>query len=93
MATGQGKSSSRLDGPVRRRGPSTGVVREVKACERPLDDILTKIERREIVAALTKASGQRAHAANLLGISRSRLYRRMDALGIDIHAFVPQQPG
>lgn len=49
----------------------------------PLDRILTGIEKREILAALKRAQGQRTQAARLLGISRSRLYRRMEALGID----------
>lgn len=49
----------------------------------PLDRILTGIEKREIVAALKRANGQRTLAARMLGISRSRLYRRMEALGID----------
>ena len=48
-----------------------------------LDRILTTIERREILNALNRANGQRTLAAKLLGISRSRLYRRMEALGID----------
>ncbi|MCO6435593.1 MAG: hypothetical protein J5J06_00720 [Phycisphaerae bacterium] len=48
-----------------------------------LDEILTRIERREILAALERAQGQRTKAARMLGISRSRLYRRMEALGID----------
>ena len=49
----------------------------------PLDQILTTIEKREILAALTRANGQRTLAAKMLGISRSRLYRRMEALEID----------
>ncbi len=93
MATGQDKCSSGLNGPAGRRGSSTAVARGVRTGERPLDEILTEIERREIVAALTKASGTRTRAATLLGISRSRLYRRMDALGIDIHAFTHQRLG
>ena len=48
-----------------------------------LDRILSTIEKREIVNALSRANGQRTLAAKLLGISRSRLYRRMEALGID----------
>ncbi len=47
-----------------------------------LDGILADIERRTIRAALHQAHGQRSLAAKLMGISRSRLYRRMDALGI-----------
>jgi DNA-binding NtrC family response regulator len=54
-----------------------------EAGNRPLDDVLTSIERREILAALRRANGQRTLAAQLLRISRSRLYRRMEALGID----------
>ena len=50
---------------------------------RSLDEILSTIERREILGALRRANGQRTQAARLLGISRSRLYRRMEALGID----------
>lgn len=49
----------------------------------PLDQILTTIEKREILGALTRANGQRTLAAKMLGISRSRLYRRMEALEID----------
>jgi propionate catabolism operon transcriptional regulator len=41
------------------------------------------VEKREILMALRRARGQRAQAARSLGISRSRLYRRMEALGID----------
>jgi len=48
-----------------------------------LDAILHTIERREIVSALSRTAGQRTLAAKELGISRSRLYRRMEALGID----------
>ena len=48
-----------------------------------LDTILNTIERREIVSALRRTNGQRTLAAKELGISRSRLYRRMEALGID----------
>lgn len=48
-----------------------------------LDGMLTSIERREILTALDRAHGQRTLAARTLGISRSRLYRRMEALGID----------
>lgn len=47
-----------------------------------LDLILCNVERKEIINALQRAGGRRTLAARLLGISRSRLYRRMDALGI-----------
>ncbi|NLX13615.1 MAG: sigma 54-interacting transcriptional regulator [Phycisphaerales bacterium] len=48
----------------------------------PLDDVLADIERRQIQAALRQTNNQRSLAAKLLNISRSRLYRRMDALGM-----------
>ena len=57
----------------------------------PLDRTLTTIERREIVAALKRANGQRTLAARLLGISRSRLYRRMEALGINPREMAPRE--
>jgi DNA-binding NtrC family response regulator len=48
-----------------------------------LDPILAQVERNAIRAALSAANRQRNKAARLMGISRSRLYRRMEALGID----------
>lgn len=52
--------------------------------ERPLDRTLVETERNEIVSALRRSAGRRAQAARDLNISRSRLYRRMQALGIDL---------
>lgn len=48
-----------------------------------LDPILADVERDAIRRALRSAKWQRNKAAQLMGISRSRLYRRMEALGID----------
>jgi PAS domain S-box-containing protein len=50
-----------------------------------LDETLADVERRAILSALQRAVGQRSRAAKLMGISRSRLYRRMEALGILNH--------
>jgi DNA-binding NtrC family response regulator len=50
---------------------------------RSLDEYLSGIERGEIHSALERARGSRTLAARFLGISRSRLYRRMIALGIE----------
>lgn len=58
--------------------------------EGSLDRILTSIEKREILSALNRTQGQRTQAARLLGISRSRLYRRMEALDIDPRKFSSQ---
>lgn len=57
-----------------KQGPVTGIT--------PLDNLLADYERQAILTALRKTGSQRSLAARLLGISRSRLYRRMDALGI-----------
>ncbi len=48
-----------------------------------LDPTLAQVERDAIRRALRAANWQRNKAARLMGISRSRLYRRMEALGID----------
>ncbi len=48
----------------------------------PLDERLMLIERRLIEEALRKARQNKSRAAELLGISRPRLYRRIKELGI-----------
>lgn len=48
----------------------------------PLDPLLLRVEREQIELALAEARHNKAKAAELLGITRPRLYRRMDALGI-----------
>jgi len=68
---------------LRRVGGRRSDVLVGAAGNRSLDDVLFAVERREILAALARAMGQRTKAAELLGISRSRLYRRMEALGIE----------
>lgn len=47
-----------------------------------LDDVLADVERRILQRALELAKGNRARAARLLGISRPRLLRRLQQLGI-----------
>lgn len=49
---------------------------------RPLDELLTEIERRLIETALIKARQNKSRAADLLGISRPRLYRRIKELNL-----------
>jgi transcriptional regulator with PAS, ATPase and Fis domain len=61
-------------------GHSNG--KEPAAVTAALDDRLADVERQAILEALRHAGGQRSRAARLMGISRSRLYRRMGALGI-----------
>ncbi len=48
----------------------------------PLDPLLERIEREQIELALVESRQNKARAAELLGINRPRLYRRMEALGI-----------
>jgi transcriptional regulator of acetoin/glycerol metabolism len=45
-------------------------------------------ERTEILAALRQSGGNRSKAANLLGIGRTTLYRKLHALGIDDEALL-----
>jgi DNA-binding NtrC family response regulator len=49
----------------------------------PLDAILAKTERRLIELAVRQAAGNRSKAAEILGIWRARLIRRMEQLGLD----------
>ncbi len=48
----------------------------------PLDALLERVEREQIEAALVAAKQNKSRAAELLGINRPRLYRRMEQLGI-----------
>jgi DNA-binding NtrC family response regulator len=53
-----------------------------------LDPLLEAVERRLILLALRRANNHQTEAAELLGIFRARLWRRLEALGIP----VPPQP-
>jgi DNA-binding NtrC family response regulator len=48
----------------------------------PLDGLLEQVEREQIERALVECRDNKAKAAELLGITRPRLYRRMEQLGI-----------
>lgn len=48
----------------------------------PLDELLTQVERRLIEGALHRARQNKSRAAELLGISRPRLYRRIKELDL-----------
>jgi transcriptional regulator with AAA-type ATPase domain len=48
-----------------------------------LDEYLGRVERELIRRALTRAKGNKARAARLLGVTRPRLYRRMVQLGLE----------
>jgi hypothetical protein len=58
-----------------------------------LDHLLEQAERRLIEQALRRSGGHKAKAAQLLGIWRQRLTRRMEALGIaDSEGDTPETP-
>lgn len=58
----------------------------------PLDDLLTQVERRLIEYALQRARQNKSRAADLLGISRPRLYRRIKELGLPDEPETVEEP-
>jgi DNA-binding NtrC family response regulator len=58
--------------------PSTPHSNAIK----PLDELLTEVERRLIETGLKQARGNKSRAAEFLGISRPRLYRRIKELNL-----------
>jgi DNA-binding NtrC family response regulator len=55
--------------------------RRAKAIK-PLDEILLEVELRLIETALRQSRSNKSRAADILGISRPRLYRRIKELGL-----------
>jgi DNA-binding NtrC family response regulator len=47
-----------------------------------LDELLVTIEKEAIVRAMAQSRGNKTEAANLLGMTRPRLYRRLVQLGL-----------
>ena len=60
---------------VRAEGPDQGT----QAAVRPLDQAVEEVERSAILAALRATRGKKAPAAKLLGISRSKLYDKLQS--------------
>ncbi len=48
----------------------------------PLDALLLRVEKEQLEAALARANGSKQLAADLLGIPRAKLYRRLEAHGL-----------
>ncbi len=63
-----------------RDAQSVGPAFEPKA--RPLEPFLEQVEREQIELALEDARYNKKKAADLLGLTRAKLYRRMETLGI-----------
>jgi len=82
MAVGTGAMLRAEDLPAEVRGETLTVIGDSPS-QLNLDRSLRDLERQVIGNALRHAGSQRSRAAKLMGISRSRLYRRMDALNID----------
>ncbi|MCA9017834.1 MAG: hypothetical protein KDA77_21095, partial [Planctomycetaceae bacterium] len=49
---------------------------------KPLDETLRQVETEQIMRALEQSKNNRTDAARLLGLTRAKLYRRMEALDI-----------
>ena len=75
LEDGELLDTSRLSEEVRRAGGSKA--------RGSLAEVLARVERDEILAALDHAAGNVEDAAARLGVSRATLYRRMKELGID----------
>lgn len=81
-AIGSGPQLKAADLPGLIRGETIELNEHAEQSDMPLDEVLAAVERRAILSALRRAGGQRSQAARSIAISRSRLYRRMEALGI-----------
>ncbi|HEY3245239.1 MAG TPA: sigma 54-interacting transcriptional regulator [Phycisphaerae bacterium] len=83
FAIGSGPELEPVDLPDLVRGETIQIHEDGERAAQPLDEMLASVERRAILTALQRAGGQRSRAARLMGVSRSRLYRRMQMLAID----------
>jgi transcriptional regulator with AAA-type ATPase domain len=84
QARGEGDAVEAGDLPAAVRGDLAGAYLPPPAPPQvtPFDDLLTQVERRLIENALQRARQNKSKAAELLGISRPRLYRRIKELGL-----------
>ncbi|HEX6241115.1 MAG TPA: sigma 54-interacting transcriptional regulator, partial [Polyangiales bacterium] len=60
----------------------SGPARDSNVEEEPLTQVLERVERQHIERVLAKVSGNRSRAAQLLGISRRNLLRKLELLGL-----------
>ena len=57
-----------------------------------LDELLASIEKEAIIRALAQTGGNKSEAAELLGMTRPRLYRRLVQLGLAGPEFIEREP-
>jgi transcriptional regulator with AAA-type ATPase domain len=62
---------------------SPPIVPERLAPTMPLDELLQRVESRLVRLAFVRAKGNKSKAAEMLGIWRPRLLRRLESLGLD----------
>jgi DNA-binding NtrC family response regulator len=81
---GEGHPIAADDLPAAIRGSLGGAYNPpVAPCSiKPLDELLTVVERRMIETAMRQARNNKSRAAEILGISRPRLYRRIKELNL-----------
>jgi DNA-binding NtrC family response regulator len=68
--------------PFRFRTGLDGQQLGPKLAVEPLDEMLARIEREHLEAALRQATGNKAQAARLLGLTRASFYRRLQNHGL-----------
>jgi DNA-binding NtrC family response regulator len=83
LATGPDDQIRAIDLPAGIKGHRAGAyLPPAPPPSASLDEILTRVERRLIEQSLARARQNKSRAAELLGISRPRLYRRIKELGL-----------
>ncbi len=70
---------------ARMLGPALSLSSPVK----PLEETLSQVETEQILRALEQSKNNRTEAARLLGLTRAKLYRRMEALDIGLDDVQP----
>ncbi|MBI4525333.1 MAG: hypothetical protein HY695_16145 [Deltaproteobacteria bacterium] len=64
------------------------LMRERDFGDKPLKLAVEEAERQHILSVLERAQGKRGRAAQILGISRKTLWKKLKQLGIDVPRFM-----